>query len=101
MREDENPASGLRAAGIQRKGMQTVSDALEKGSRMPSHGISTTSRVMTAYCYAEMWHGEDGKGKGAKAKVSSGHKLVAIRAALVRGDRYDVSGAPCMRRALA
>jgi ribonuclease HI len=99
LRADENPANGLRAAGIRRKGMQTISDVLEKGTRMPSHGISTTHRVMTAYCYAEMWHGEDGKGKGQQAAVSSGHKLVAIRARLVHGDRYDVSGAPTLRRA--
>ena len=47
LRDDENPANGLRAAGVKRRGMQTITDVLEKGTRMPSHGISTTHQDMT------------------------------------------------------
>jgi hypothetical protein len=89
LRSDEDATAGLRASGIQREGMQTISEALERCSRMRSHGISTTRDVVAAYCYGEMWH--DPSARARPHVVESAHTIVAIRAAMVRGDRYDVS----------
>ena len=107
------------------KGMETVTEALQKGSSMASHGISTTRSILTAYAYSEMRKlapvvadtrvetGPDGRARvrlevspttrantpARKYAVAPGHLIVAIRAAAVEGERYDVSTTAPMLRA--
>ena len=125
LRHEEDPRKGLKAPGFRRKGMETVTEALQKGSSMASHGISTTRSILTAYAYSEMRKlapvvadtrvetGPDGRARvrlevspttrantpARKYAVAPGHLIVAIRAAAVEGERYDVSTTAPMLRA--